>query len=80
MNLNTRRELDWLQLSRFTGGTRESIINLDGLLHERVVSEEMFERLPRGYIARLLRAIRSELLNFEESEHDIEQAIAIRVQ
>lgn len=67
MNLNSHRELDWLQLSRFVGGSSESILALDGLLHGRTISEEMFERLPKGYIARLLGVIRNELTNFEHN-------------
>ncbi len=75
MNLNSHRELDWLQLSRFTGGSSESILALDALLHRRAVSEDMFQRLPKGYIARLLRVIRNELVNFDNNEELIEQVV-----
>lgn len=78
MNLNSGKELDWLELSRFTGGSSESILALDGLLYGRALSREMFQRLPKGYIARLLKVIRNELLNCEQNEQLIEQVLAMR--
>lgn len=67
MNLNPSRELDWLQLSRFSSSGPESLLAFEAILHERTISEAMFERLPKGYISKLLKTFRSELLGFDRN-------------